>query len=114
MKYAVIKMGGKQYRVSEGDEILVDNLDQEEGKNIDLAEVLLFANEDQREIGDPYLKNVTVKAKVGKNIKGEKVITAKYKAKSRYRKVTGYRHLYTSLVIEKINSSNQTLTRVKK
>lgn len=102
MKYAVIKSGGKQYRVSEKDEILVDSLKLQVGDPVVFKEVLLSVYEDKVSIGQPYVEKASVSAKVQALVKGEKVRTAKYKAKSRYDKVVGYRHSYTKLLIEKI------------
>ena len=102
-KFAVIRIGGKQYRVSEGDEILVDKLN-------DLTkiepEVLLFVDGETVEIGTPVLTKLKVKVKVVTELeKGEKIRVFKYKAKSRQRKHTGFRAQYTRLLIEKITNS---------
>ncbi len=98
-KYAVIRIQGKQYKVSEGDEILV-------GKMSDLkaeAEVLLFSDGESVKVGKPTLSDVKVKVKVLTELeKGEKVDVYKFKAKSRYRKHIGFRPQYTKLLIEKI------------
>lgn len=99
MKYAVIKTGGNQYRVFEGDELLVDRLDEEEGKNTNFEEILLFVNENKVKIGDPLVKGVSVKGKVLSHLKGEKIMVSKFKAKSRYRKVKGFRHSLTKVKI---------------
>ena len=104
MKYAVIKSGGKQYKVIEGEEILVDNLGLKDGKTVDFNEVMLLVDDEEIKIGNPYVENLTVKAKVKASVKGDKIRTAKFKAKSRYHKVTGYRHSYTQLIIEKISA----------
>ena len=104
MKYAIIKNGGRQYKVSEGEDLLVNNLDLEEGKVFEFDQVLLIVEDDKVKIGTPVIEKAVVKAKVKGPVKGEKVRTAKYKAKSRYHKVTGYRHSYTQVTIEKISS----------
>lgn len=99
MKYAVIKYQGHQYKVIEGEEILVDKLlDQSE------PEVLLFVDDGKSKIGKPVLKDVKVKVKVLSELeKGEKIDIYKFKAKSRYRRHTGFRPQYTKLLIEKIS-----------
>jgi len=98
-KYAVIRLQGRQYKVSEGDEILVD-------KMLDLtaqAEVLLFSDEGKVKVGKPTLADVKVKVKVLTEMeKGEKIEVYKFKAKSRYRKHIGFRPQYTKLLVEKI------------
>ncbi|MEK7550917.1 MAG: 50S ribosomal protein L21 [Patescibacteria group bacterium] len=101
MKYAVIRIQGKQYKVSEGDEILVDKI-------VDLKkiepEVLLLSDEGNVKIGKPVLKDIKVKLKVLTELeKGEKIEIYKFKAKSRYRKHTGFRSQHTRLLVEKIS-----------
>jgi large subunit ribosomal protein L21 len=98
--YAVIKIQGQQYRVSEGDEILVDKID---GKKPEY-EVLLTKKNDKTDVGRPALKKDKVKIKViDEAVKGEKMHIRTYKAKSRYRRKKGFRPLYTKLRIEKIS-----------
>lgn len=99
MKYAVIKYQGHQYKVAEGQEILIDKLlDKSE------PEVLLFVDEGKTKIGKPVLKDVKVKVKILSELeKGEKIDIYKFKAKSRYRRHTGFRPQYTKLLIEKIS-----------
>jgi large subunit ribosomal protein L21 len=99
-KYAVIRIKGKQYKVSEGDEILIDRLGQAKAE----AEVLLVVEGGKIQVGKPLLKGVKVKLKVLKDEeKGKKVTVTKFKAKSRYRRKYGFRPLYTRLLIEKIS-----------
>lgn len=98
-KFAVIRVAGKQYKVEEGQEILVDKLI--DPKKIS-AEVLLVADGDKVSVGKPTLKN-EVKLKVITELeKGEKVEIYKFKAKSRYKRHTGFRAQYTRLLVEKI------------
>ncbi len=101
MKYAVIRVGGKQYKVSEGTEILVGKLP--DPKKVEV-EVLLFAEEGKVKVGKPTLKDVTVKTKVITELeKGKKVDIYKFKAKSRYKKHTGFRPQYSRILVEKIS-----------
>lgn len=100
MKYAVIRLQGHQYKVSEKDEILVDLMSEEKPT----AEVLMVSDEGEIKLGDPTLKEAKVTLKVVEPIvKGEKIFIAKYKAKSRYRRRTGFRPKYTKLLVQKIN-----------
>ena len=100
-KYAVIRVGGKQHKVSEGTEILVGKLP--DPKKFE-TEVLLFADGDKVKVGKPTLKDVTVKMKVVTEMeKGEKVEIYKFKAKSRYKRHTGFRPQYSRLLVEKIS-----------
>jgi len=98
-KYAVIKIKGTQYRVAEGDEILVDKL----GKDKPEARVLLVVDGEKVSVGKPEVKGADVKLKVlEEEIKGKKITVQTYKAKSRYRRKLGFRPRYTKLLVEKI------------
>jgi large subunit ribosomal protein L21 len=104
-KYAVVKIAGFQYKVSEGDELEVNKISSEKDKNIILEEVLLIAGNGQFKIGQPLIKGAQVKAKVIDQFKGKKIRVATYKAKSRQRRVKGFRPLLTKIKIEKITSA---------
>lgn len=98
-KYAVIGLNGRQYKVSEGEEILVDLLAEEKPE----VSVLLLSEGEKVSVGKPALKDVKIKFKVVTPLeKGEKVDILKYKSKSRYRRRMGFRPKYTRLLIEKI------------
>ena len=102
MKYAVIRIGGKQYKAQEGKEILVDKL--ADPKKLE-PEVLLFVDGEKTKVGKPVVKDVTVKIKVVTEMeKGEKLEIYKFKAKSRYRKHIGFRPQYSRLLVEKITT----------
>lgn len=113
MKYAVVKIGGNQYRVAEGDELLVDRLDIKEEKDFKIEKVLLTVDGDQVGIGIPLVEDASVLASVVSHAKGEKIRVAKFKAKSRYRKTRGFRAHLTLIKIGKI-SWKRVLTPVKK
>lgn len=102
MKYAVIQTSGRQYKVQEGDEIRLDKVDLQEGKKINFDQVLLFVDNDKVKLGQPYLQDVSVRGEVLSHFKGEKIRVATYKAKSRYRRVKGFRAQLTRVKIEKI------------
>lgn len=101
MKYAVIKTGGKQYKVSEGDVLQVEKLEND-GKNVTFSEVLMVSDDGKVQIGTPTLPGLSVSATVNGDVKGEKIRVAKYKAKVRYRRVTGHRQSLTSVTIASI------------
>lgn len=102
--YAVIKTGGKQYRVSEGDIINVEKIARAEGKNkINIKEVLMVVDGDNVTVGTPYVENATVVANAIEDGKSEKVIVFKYKRKKDYRRKQGHRQPYTKLQISKIS-----------
>jgi large subunit ribosomal protein L21 len=100
MTYAIISLGGKQYRVQEGQRLLVDRLKTESGKTFSPDVLLLGGN------GDTQLapKGVTVTARVVDHVLGEKIRIGKYKAKTGYRKHTGYRSKLSRIEIEAIGS----------
>ena len=106
MKYAVIKTGGKQYRVSVGDTLQVEKLQVESGEVI-FDQVLLMVDEDKIELGTPVLEQIKVYATVASIVKGKKIEVFKYKSKSRYRNHTGHRQKYSQITITSIGSPVQ-------
>lgn len=101
--YAIIATGGKQYTVSEGDEIRVEKLGLNAGDTVTFDQVL-FVNNGSAVIGDPTVKGATVTGSVVCEGKGKKVIVYKYKRKTGYHKKNGHRQLFTKVKIEKINA----------
>ena len=96
---AVIKVGGKQYYVTEGSEIFVEKLDGEAGNTVNFDQVLML----DKKIGNPYLTGVTVQGEIIKNGKSKKIKVFKYKSKDRSNRVTqGHRQPYTKVKITKI------------
>jgi len=99
MKYAIIKINGHQYRVTENQEIKVDRMPDKVNEEILIKEVMLVVEDDNSvKIGTPYLEE-GIKAKVMAHTKGEKIRVARFHAKARYRKVTGFRASLTTLLI---------------
>jgi len=96
---AIIKTGGKQYKVSKGDKIKVEKLDVEKGKEVVFDEVLLISNDKKTEIGKPLVKNAKVIGKVLKQARAKKVEIVKHKAKKRYNVKKGHRQYYTEVEI---------------
>jgi large subunit ribosomal protein L21 len=98
MTYAIISLGGKQYRVSEGQKLLVDRLAHDEGKTF-TPDIMLLGGD-----GEPDLppKGVTVTAKVVGHVLGEKIRIGKYKAKKGYKRHTGYRSKLSQIEIQSI------------
>lgn len=98
----VLRIAGKQYKVSEGEEFLVDKL--KDTKKFE-TEVLLYSDGENVEVGKPTLDKVKVSLKVVSDVeKGEKITVFKYKAKSRERRKVGFRPKYTKLLVEKISN----------
>jgi large subunit ribosomal protein L21 len=102
--YAIIKTGGKQYRVAEGDVITVEKLIAGEGDVVTFDEVLTVVKDDEVVIGKPLVDGAKVTAKVEAQGKDKKILVFKYKAKSNYRRRQGHRQPFTKVVIEKIEA----------
>ena len=102
--YAIVKTGGKQYKVAQGDVLFVEKLEANEGDVVTLDQVLAVAGENGLTVGAPVVEGATVTAKVVAQGKAKKVIVYKYKAKKDYRRKPGHRQPYTKLVIESINA----------
>lgn len=99
MKYSVIKINGNQYKVTEGEELLIDRVAE-----LPKAEVLLSVDGDSVVVGTPSIDSLKVTMKMlDEEVKGEKIIVQKYKSKSRYRRRNGFRALYSRVLIEKIS-----------
>lgn len=109
MSYAIIRLAGKQYRVQEGDHILVDRLGEEEGKTFH-PDVLLFADNGKTQFAP---KGVQVTAKVVSHTLGEKVRIGKYRAKTGYKRHTGYRSKQSEVEIQKIAARAARATAAK-
>ncbi len=101
--YAIIATGGKQYKVSEGDEIRVEKLGVEAGEKVVFDQVLAVRDDSTLKAGEA-VSNATVEATVVANGKAKKVIVYKYKPKTGYHKKNGHRQQYTQVKIEKINA----------
>ncbi len=97
--YAVIKSGGKQYRVSPGDVIQVEKLDASEGQSVDLNPVLMVSDEQGVRVGNPVLADATVTATVKSHGRGDKIRVFKMRRRKHYRKTTGHRQHYTEIEI---------------
>ena len=102
--YAIVKTGGKQYKVAQGDVLFVEKLEANEGDVVTLDQVLAVSGENGLTVGAPVVEGATVTAKVVAQGKAKKVIVYKYKAKKDYRRKQGHRQPYTKLVIESINA----------
>ena len=102
--YAIIETGGKQLKVEVGQTVFVEKLNVAEGEEVIFDKVLVYSNRTTR-VGSPYVKGVSVKAKVEKQGKAKKIIIFKYKPKKgSTRRKQGHRQPYTRLVIEEINA----------
>ncbi|MCD6352879.1 MAG: 50S ribosomal protein L21 [Proteobacteria bacterium] len=100
--YAVVKSGGKQYKVEEGDIINVESLEGEIGATIELDSVLLIADSEKIKIGQPLVPDAKVIGSIINHGKAKKIIIFKSKRRKGYRKKQGHRQTLTSLKINKI------------
>ena len=101
--YAVIKSGGKQHKVSEGEEILLEKLSLDEGEVIELSEVLAVNKDGNLNVGKPLLDGAVVKGKVINHLKTKKITVVKMKRRKDYRKKQGHRQNLTKVKIESIS-----------
>lgn len=101
---AVIKTGGKQYIVSEGQAVKVEKLEGKTGDNVEFSEILMVSNEDGKDakVGTPVLEGAKVTGKIVEQGRDKKVTVVKYKAKTRYKRTKGHRQHFTKVEIEKI------------
>jgi large subunit ribosomal protein L21 len=97
--YAVIKTGGKQYRVSEGDTLKVETIDAEEGATVELDHVLMIGDGDNVKIGTPLVDGGKVTATVKSHGRGKKIEIIKFRRRKHHDKKTGHRQNYTELQI---------------
>ena len=102
--YAVIKTGGKQYRVQQGDVIFVEKLNAQADEAVTFDEVLLVGDADQSKVGTPVVAGAKVQGKVLAQVKSRKIVVYKYKAKKNERKKQGHRQPYTKVEITAINA----------
>jgi len=100
--YAIIEVGAKQYSVKKGDIIGVEKQDVLEGKEFTLERVLLVSHDKQVEVGQPYLKDVKIKATVLQHYKGKKAISFKYRRRKSSHWKKGHRQQLTRIKIEEI------------
>lgn len=101
--YAIIRSGGKQYKVEEGSVLRLEKLSAEEGARIHLNDVLVVTADGKTHVGDPFVKGAKVEATVLKSEKGKKVIVFKYKRRKQYKRKRGHRQLFSKVRIEKIS-----------
>jgi large subunit ribosomal protein L21 len=100
--YAVVKTGGKQHRVREGDLVRVEKLDGDVGAKVTFNEVLMVAGEGATKIGTPLLSGATVEAEIVKQGQGKKILVFKMKRRKNYHRRYGHRQPFTHLKITRI------------
>lgn len=101
--FAVIKTGGKQYKVTEGETLDVEKLAVDKDK-VTFEEILLTSQDGKIQLGTPFVSGAKVAAKIVDNIKDKKIRVVKFKSKSKYLKIKGHRQQKTRILIEKISA----------
>ncbi|HEY8353634.1 MAG TPA: 50S ribosomal protein L21 [Methylophilaceae bacterium] len=112
--YAVIKTGGKQYRVAAGDKLRVERLASEVGSDVTFDQVLMLADGDNVTIGAPLVDGASVQARVLAHGRGEKVMIFKFRRRKHYRKTQGHRQDYTEVEIGAIGAAGKKPARAAK
>jgi large subunit ribosomal protein L21 len=102
--YAIVETGGKQYRVTQGQTVDVDNLNAIDGDTVELNKILVVGDDKNTVIGKPHIEGARIIATSMGTVRGNKIIVYKYKPKIRYHKKTGHHQLFTRLTIEKIEA----------
>lgn len=103
--FAVLKTGGKQYRVSKGDIIRTEKLNGKVGDQVTFEKVFLISSEDQAKIGQPQLEKAVVLGEIIQQIRGRKILTYKMKKRKNYRRLKGHRQPYSYIKINEIKLS---------
>ena len=102
--YAIVRSGGKQYRVSQGDTIYIERLDTPVGQQVKLADVLMVGDEGKISVGAPLLAQAAVLGTVVEQARDHKIRVFKYKKRKHYRRTRGHRQSYTALKIDSIEA----------
>jgi len=106
--YAIIKSGGKQYRVAEGQTLLLEKLPIEVGQSVDFNEVLMIVSDNNQQIGTPFLSGVTVTGDVLEHGRRKKIEILKFKRRKHHMKHQGHRQSYTAVKITQITGAGGT------
>lgn len=104
MTYAIIQLQGKQHRVTVGDQLIVDRLENEDNTRLVVTDVLLTNVDAKITLGRPFVKAASVELQVVEKTKGEKIRVFKYKSKSRYRKTRGHRQAQTLVTVTAVKA----------
>jgi len=100
MDLAIIKTGGKQYKVLPGQKLKIEKIEGKEGEKVSFDEVLLMVEKDKTQIGQPFIKEAKVNAKILKQDRADKITIFKYKAKKRYHVKRGHRQPFSLVEIQ--------------
>jgi len=100
--FAILKTGGKEYRVAKGDVIRVEKLQGKVGDQVTLKDVLMVSGEGQVHLGTPNLNNAVINGEIVREVKGKKILTYKMKKRKNYRRSKGHRQTYTYIEVKDI------------
>jgi large subunit ribosomal protein L21 len=100
--YALVEIKGKQYKAAEGSLLKVDHFDTQAGEQVEFDSVLLVSADNKVQVGQPYVKGVTVKAVVEEHGKDKKILVFKYKRRKNFRRTRGHRQQFSLLRIKEI------------
>ncbi len=100
--YAVIRTGGKQYKIQEEQVLRIEKLDGSEGSEIEFGDILMYSDGETVTLGNPVIENASVKAHIIEQGRGKKQIVFKYKRRKGYRRMKGHRQHYTEVKIDSI------------
>ena len=102
--YAIVEIGGQQFKVEKDQEVFVDRLDAKEGSKVEFDRVLMLDNNGKVQVGTPVVDNAKVSAKVVSHLKGDKVMVFKKKRRKGYKKLNGHRQSLSKIQVEDIQS----------
>jgi large subunit ribosomal protein L21 len=101
--YAVVKTGGKEYRISQGDLIRVEKMEGKAGDQVTMKDILMVSHEGQVQVGNPLLANAVITGEIVQQVKGKKVLIYKMKRRKNYRRTKGHRQTYTYIRVKDIS-----------
>jgi len=102
---AVVKTGGKEYRISKGDLIRVEKMEGKVGDQVTMKDILMISDEDKVQVGNPFLTNAVITGEIVQQVRGKKVLIYKMKRRKNYRRTKGHRQTYTYIRVNEISLS---------
>ncbi len=102
---AVVKTGGKEYRIAKGDLIRVEKMEGKVGDQVTMKDILMISDEDKVQVGNPFLTNAVITGEIVQQVRGKKVLIYKMKRRKNYRRTKGHRQTYTYVRVNEISLS---------
>ncbi len=99
---AVVRTGGKEYRISKGDLIRVEKMEGKVGDQVTMKDILMISDEDKVQVGNPFLTHAVITGEIVQQVRGKKVLTYKMKRRKNYRRTKGHRQAYTYIRVNEI------------